>query len=156
MVKKHIIDKIDLTEVTFDLLKFPWPIESGSVKEISCVHKMEYIPANKRIPFMEEVCRVLASEGTMTVLVCYYNSARAIQDPSAEWPPYCEQSFLYFNKGWREQNQLPPIRCDFDFTYGYSADYETQNRSTEAQAFWVKHYTNAVLDLQLVLTKRDA
>ena len=90
----------------------------------------------------------------MNVLVCYWSSPRAIQDPAMEWPPICEQSFLYFNKGWRETNQLLPIKADFDFSYGYAVDAETAARNQESQSFWIKHYLNTANDLQVALTKR--
>ena len=50
---------------------------------------------------------------------------------------------------------MPPIKADFDFTYGYAIDPETAARPQEAQAFWLKHYTNTALDLQVVLIKRS-
>jgi hypothetical protein len=160
MKKLEIVERLDLAAVEFDILKFPWPLKLESVKTIDCIHKMEYIPAARRIQFMEECWRVLIGadrpedSGKMTVVVCYYSSTRAIQDPMIEWPPYCEQSFLYFNKGWRAVNQLTEIKCDFDFGYGLNCDPETAGRGADAQPFWVKHYLNTGLDLQVVLTKR--
>jgi ubiquinone/menaquinone biosynthesis C-methylase UbiE len=138
--------KIDLTQ--------PLPYADGSVKEILCAHKFEYIPGKQRVAFMEEAYRVLEVGGKMTVIACYWTSPRAVQDPALEWPPICEQSFLYFNKGWREANKLPPIKVDMDFSYGYAADQETAGRNQETQAFWIKHYLNTVLDVQVVLVKR--
>lgn len=155
-IKPQPIEQLDLATVDFDLTKFPWPYADGSVKTITCAHKMEYIPAKLRIPFMEEAWRVLEDAGTMTVIVCYWTSLRAIQDPALEWPPFCEQSFLYFNNPWRTQNQLPAVKCNFEFpgTYGYSADAETSAKNQETQTFWIKHYVNTALDVQLTLTKR--
>jgi len=151
--KVEVIDLLDLNTVKFDLTG-KWPYADKSVKEINCLHKLEYIPGKLRIPVMEEAWRVLQDAGKLNVIVAYWTSPRSIQDPLAEWPPFCEQSFLYFNKGWREQNALPPIKCDFDFTYGYQTDPEAAGRSAETQSFWVKHYLNTVLDLQLALVKR--
>jgi hypothetical protein len=145
---------LDLSTVTHDLLKFPWPYADASVESVSCIHKLEYIPARLRIPFMEELYRILIPSGKVTVIACYWTSPRSIQDPAVEWPPLAEQSFLYFNKGWRENNKLPPIKADFDFGYGYSVEPEVAGRNQESQAFWIKHYLNTATDLQLVLTKR--
>jgi hypothetical protein len=149
------IDLLDLSKVEFDLTKFPWPYADGTVTEINCFHKFEYVPARLRIPFMEEAWRVLVAGGKMNVIACYWTSPRAIQDPSLEWPPICEQSFLYFNKGWRAQNQLPEIKADLDFSYGYQIEAETAARNTETQSFWIKHYLNTVNDIQLALVKRS-
>ena len=94
----------------------------------------------------------------MTVIVPYWSSPRAVQDPTHQWPPIVEQSFLYFNAEWRKANKLEHYlgKCDFDFTYGYLAEQDTANRSQESQQFWVKHYIGAVNDLQVNLVKRDA
>lgn len=105
---------------------------------------------------MDELWRVLIPEGKVTIIVPYWSSMRSVQDFTHEWPPVAESSFLYFNKTWREQNKIDHYlcKCDFDFGYGYIADPETAGRNTESQSFWIKHYTNAISDLQVVLTKR--
>ena len=152
MVKRKLVDKLELAAGDGDLSKY----RDGSVKEIVCAHMLEYVPARQRNKLMEEIYRVLVPGGKVTVVVCYWSSPRAIQDPALEWPPFCEQSFLYFNRGWREANKLPPLKCDFDFTYGYQVDQETAARGSDTQPFWIKHYLNTASDLQVVLTKRDA
>ncbi len=104
---------------------------------------------------MDEVYRILEVDGKAAFSVAYWNSAHGIQDFRFEWPPLSEQSFLYFNKGWREANKLDlGIVCDFDFTYGYTAEAETAARNEESRSFYIKHYTNCVDALHLMLTKR--
>ena len=67
----------------------------------------------------------------------------------------CEQSFLYFNKGWREVNKLElGIECDFDFTYGYSVEPDTSTRNEETKSYNSKYFNNVVQGLQVLLTKR--
>lgn len=139
----------------FDPLRRPWPFKAGSVAEAYSAYLFGRIPARERGPFMDELHRVLMPGGKATFIVPYWSSARSIQDPTVEWPPLSEQSFLYFNKKFREDNKLDyGIACDFDFVYGYTFDPDTANRPDETRAFWVKHYANAVADLQLVLTRR--
>jgi len=145
---------LDLSKVEHSLTEFPWPYADGTVEEVNCIHKIEYVPGKLRARFMEELWRIMTVGAKLTVIACYWTSPRAIQDPELEWPPISEQSFLYFNKGWREANNLPAIKADFDFSYGYQIDGETAAKNTETQAFWIKHYTNAVNDLQLALVKR--
>ena len=133
---------------------FPWKIKANSIAELTCAGVFEYIPGNLRGKFMDEVYRVLAPDGKATFTVPFWNSARAIQDYRYEWPPLCEQSFLYFNKGWREANKLKlGLKCDFDFTYGYAWEATTAARSDEARTFNTKHYCNCIDAVQLVLTK---
>lgn len=128
---------------------------SASVQEIECTGIFEFVPGNKRGEFMDEVYRILTDNGKAIITVPYWNSARGIQDYRYEWPPICEQSFLYFNKEWRGVN-VPDLKlnCDFDFTYGYAWEPTTAARNDETRAFNSKHYANCIDALQLVLTKR--
>ena len=129
--------------------------KNETVKEIVCVGVFEYVPGNERGRFMDQCYRVLVPEGKMTITVPYWNSWRAYCDARYQWPPLCEQSFLYYNKEWRKVNVKDlELECDFDFTYGYAWSGETQARNDESRAFWTAHYCNAVDALQLVLTKR--
>ena len=133
----------------------PWKLKDASVAEAYSAYLFNRIPAGKRGQFMDELWRVLVPGGKCTMIVPYWTSARSVQDPTSEWPPLCEQSFLYFNRKFREDNKVClEMRCDFDFVYGYTLDSETQLRPDDTRPFWIKHYANAVNDLQLVLTKR--
>lgn len=152
-----LVDHSKDADVRFDLLTFPWPLKNESVEEIASVGYLCYVPGNWRVNFMEEVYRVLITGGKATFVVPYWSSMRAIQDYRYEWPPWCESSFLYFDKQWREANRLAyrNLKCDFEISnYGYTADNETAGRSDEVRQFWVKHYVNAVNDLNMVLVKR--
>lgn len=150
------------TDIVCDLNKFPWkPLKTGAYGRIFCNHYFEHIPGPDRFKFMDEIYRILATGGSLHIVCPYYSSMRAVQDPTHTWPPVCEASFLYFNKGWREQNKLDhyPVSCDFDFHFGYIPTEETAARHNDsggdnAQQFWVKHYINAVNDIQVMLVKR--
>ena len=146
----EIIDKLELK-----LKEVPLDYPDKSVREITVAGVLEYIPGKDRGAFMDELYRVLTDDGKITIMVPYWNSWRAYFDARVEWPPFCEQSFLCYNKEWRNINTKDLIlNCDFDFTYGYAWDTEAQNRNDESRAFWTKHYTNCVDALQLTLTKR--
>jgi len=168
--------KTESTDALADLMLYPFhfdtkihsdckELETGlftlpddSVETIVCNHFFEHIPGLKRPGFMDECYRILKKGGQLIIAVPHYNSMRAIQDFTHEWPPVAETSFLYFNKGWREQNKLThglyDIKSDFDFGYGFSLDGDVQVRNQEYQQFAVKHYTNAAADLHVTLTKR--
>jgi len=139
----------------FDVCKTPFPLADGSVEEAYSAFLLQRIPAKLRGVWMDELWRVLVPGGKATVIVPYWTSARSVQDPFAEWPPLNEQSFLYFNRKFREDNKLPyGMACDFDFVYGYTLEQETTLRTDDTRPFWIKHYVNAINDLQVVLTKR--
>jgi hypothetical protein len=140
-----------------DINILPWPLADCSVDEAFSAYLFHRIHKDIRFQFMDQLWRVMKPGAKCTVIVPYWTSVRAIQDPTAEWPPISEQSFLYFNKQFREDNRIPGRerwKSDFDFVYGYQFEAETQNRPDEARAHWVKHYNNAINDLQLVLTRR--
>jgi methyltransferase family protein len=157
MVKSEPDKRIKKLDVLADIKQpqvFPWKTKTGSIDELTCAGVFEYVPGKERGKFMDEVYRVLAPEGKATFTVPHWQSTRAFQDFRYAWPPLCEQSFLYFNKAWREANKLDlGLKCDFDFTYGYAWEATTAARSDEARAFNTKHYVNCVDAIQLVLTK---
>jgi hypothetical protein len=67
-----------------------------------------------------------------------------------------EATFLYFNRAWRVANGLDHygIHCDFDYSYGYDLSQELLTKSQETRDFAIKNYTNSVMDIQFILTKR--
>lgn len=151
-----LVDDSTSADIQIDLLKFPWPLKDASVTEIASVGYFCFIPGKLRDKFMDEMYRILVPAGKATIVVPYWSSMRAVQDYLYEWPPWCEASFLFFNKQWREANRIGyrKVKCNFELTsYGYTADAETSNRNDEARQFWVKHYTNAASDLNITLTK---
>lgn len=153
MVETEVIEKLEITAPDFAFPEY----DDKSVKEILCTGVFEYVPGKLRGKFMDEVYRILTDDGKAVFNVPYWNTWRGCYDARFEWPPFCEQSFLCYNKSWREANMKGlELVCDFDFTYGYAAEPETAARSEESRAFYIKHYTNCVDALQLTLTKRNA
>jgi len=147
-------------------------LPSESVEEIICSFLFNRIPAGKRMEFMDEIYRVLVKGGRVLITVPYWSSMRAVQDYGHSWPPVVEQTFLYFNKAWRDAQKFneafaPPYlkewldsatnyegKCDFEFTFGYVFDNDTATRADDTRAHWVKHYVNSVTDLQVTLVKK--
>lgn len=133
----------------------PWPWAADSVEEIHCRRTIEYIDGPRRVPFMEEMFRVMKVGAKAAIFVPYWSSVRAIQDPFLAFPPLCEQSFLHFNKEWREQNGVAyPIKADFHLTAGHYVEPDLEARVVEYRAFVSKHWLNTAHEMQVVLTKR--
>lgn len=158
-VDKH---KTSCCDVVQDLTQYPWPWKDNSVDEIICQHFFEHLTGAQRIDFMNEVYRIMKptteeEKHEVRIIVPYYSSVRAYQDPTHQWPPVVENAFLYFNKGWREINGVDHylgISANFDFTYGYSiTDPEVINRVKQVRDQWIKNKLNVVDDLIVVLTK---
>ena len=139
----------------WDLKKTPWPWKDESVIEVNCSHFLEHLTGLERIPFMDELYRVLAFKGTALIITPYWSSMRAVQDPTHQWPPICEASYLYFNKPWRITNKLDHYgsKADFDYTYGYQVDGMWVNRNQETRDFAIRNYVNSIMDLHVTLVK---
>lgn len=139
-----------------DALTFPWPYANASISEAFSSYHLCLVPGKLRGRWMDELYRVLIPGGKATIVLPYWAANRSVQDFMYEWPPFVEASFLYFNKEWRERENLQhyPVTCDFDFGYGYGLDQDVANRNEEVRAFWFKHYIGAINDLQIVLTRR--
>jgi hypothetical protein len=150
--------KTPSVDYVHDMFTFPWPFKDSSVEEVNCSHFFEHVPARLRGKFMDELYRVMAPEAKAQFITPYYTSVRATQDYSHEWPPVSQNSYLYFNKGWREQNKLThgnyDLKCDFDFSYGYSINAGWIARNDEARAFAMQNYVNPIDDLHVTLVSR--
>jgi SAM-dependent methyltransferase len=147
------IRQLDGVKVLHDLERYPWPWSDESVECVYSSHYIEHV--SDLIPFMEELSRILVPGGTAHLIAPYWANVRCWQDPTHK-QAISESTFLYFNKGWREQNQLQhyDITCDFDFSYSWAMAPEWQARSDEARAFAIRHYVNVVNDIHVYLTKR--
>lgn len=150
--------KTESTDIVHDLLTYPWPFEDNSVDELHSSHFFEHIPGLDRPAFMDELYRVLKPKAQAQFIIPYARSMRSIQDFTHQWPPVAEESFLYFNKGWREANKLThgyyEMVCDFDYGFGHNIDNHWMMRNEESRAFAMKHYWSVAADLVVVLTKR--
>lgn len=147
------IAKTKDVDLVYDLEKFPWPFADNSVSDAVCNHYIEH--TKDLIKFMDEVYRILKPGCKIAISAPYYNSIRAWQDPT-HTRVISEATFLYFNKAWRVANKLDhyPIKSNFDFTYGYSISPEWMSRAEEARGFAIRHYTNVVDDIQVLLIKK--
>ena len=143
-------------DFVLDLRVTPWPWENESVEEVVCSHFFEHLSGPERIPFMNELWRVMRKGAKATFTTPEASSDRSIQDPTHAWPPVCAQSYLYFNAQWMRDNKLEHygIRADFDYGYGYVLDGDVQVRAQEYQLHAAKHWRNFAADLVVTLIRR--
>lgn len=160
------IAKVPETDIVHDLMVMPWPLRDASVEEALVSHYIEHVPmlcaccAGRQDPllaFFDELWRVLVPGGKCTVIAPYYSSVRCWQDPTHR-RAISEMTFLYANAEWRRNNKLDHYRvsADFDFTYGYVVEPSWASRAEDARQFAMRHYANAINDIQVVLIKRPA
>ena len=152
--------------INHNVLEFPWPIESNSIYEARCSHFVEHIPhqlegsnmmRNGLVLFMEELYRVMMPQGIVTIMAPYYSSQRAWQDPT-HIRGITENTFRYFDKKWLESLGMGHynIKADFEVLTTkmiLDPEYESKNESAKQNA--IRHFINVVLDIHIVLRKRE-
>lgn len=152
------IAKVKGVDIVHDLKKTPWPWKDASVDEVHCSHFLEHLTGPERIPFMAELWRILKPNAKAVIVTPDYRSVRAVQDPTHAWPPLGPQSYLYWNRKWRQDNGIHYIEngkpIDFDFGYAESYDAAWGQRHEAARVFASTHYLNAVQDIIVTMTKR--
>lgn len=154
-------------------------IKDNSVDEIDCTMFVEHIPHiieghgmvhgydDCFYLFFNEIHRILkpaefaeanpniALKGFARIVVPYYSSPRADQDPT-HVRRLSEASFLYLNQDWLKQNKLDhyPTKADFNFSYAYNINGRLQNRNQEFVGNALLTELNAADDLIVTLVKK--
>lgn len=143
-------------DIVFDLREVPWPWADASVGEVHCAHFFEHLTSEERLRFVHELHRVLVPGGVATIVVPHAHSDGAIRDPTHQWPPLVEESFLYFDAAQRAQAKMAhyPIHCDFRVEIGVRYEPHWQQRPKEEREFARKHFVNVVVEITARLTKR--
>jgi SAM-dependent methyltransferase len=141
-------------DIVHDLESYPWPFEDNSVDAIHISRFIEHV--DDLIAFMNEVHRVMKPGARCYIRAPYYTSIGAWQDPTHK-RAISENTFVYFNRGWRERNHLDhyDITADFDFNYRFDLYDEWRDKPPEELRFAIKHYCNIIREIRVVLIKRS-
>ncbi len=155
----------DTADVKHDLSKAPFPFDDESVDGAFSAHFIEHLTGPERITFFNEMYRILKPGARMRLIHPYYKSCRAVQDPTHKWPPIAEESYLYWDKNWRDTNKLGHYlgTCDFQLVprgdgkeakifYTWQ-DAAWANKNEETRNFAIRHYYNIVADMIVDLIK---
>jgi hypothetical protein len=158
------IAALDGVKHVVDLFHFPWPFESGSVRELNISHFVEHIPHYRPewlgkdgwFMFWEEVQRICKPGALIHVVHPYVQSSRAFWDPTHERFIH-EMTWYYLDAGWRKANALDHYTtADFEVVVisgnGIADDVATRNQ--EYQTFARAHYWNVLADLVVELKRR--
>jgi hypothetical protein len=130
-------------DLVCDLRSGPWPWADASVAEINCAHFFEHLDPGQRMTFMRECWRILVPEGQLVVTVPHARSDGAVQDPTHEWPPLVEQSFLQYGSAVGFQVQI-----------GIAWQPEWTQRPQQERMFALRHFNNVASEITAFLTKR--
>lgn len=162
---------IEGVDVVHDLTKFPYPFEDESAEEIYASHFFEHLDGHERARFMEECYRILISPqkdeygnitkvGKMRLIHPYSKSDRFYQDFTHKWPPINQNSYLYFNKDWREQNLLThgyyDLKCNFKLPVINCLwqDPTVAAKNEETRNFMMDKMWNVIADIVVDLEKQ--
>ena len=135
-------------DFVWDLERYPWELFSdNSFDEIYISHYVGY--TKDLMKFMNEVWRISENDAKVTIVDSYYTSVRAWRDPM-HVRTISEETWPYYNKGWRKQNGFDkyPIACDFSIEkmiVFFNPPWD--KKSEEARQFAQQHYWNAVSDI---------
>ena len=155
----------DSADVKWDLRKAPYPFEDESIDGAFSNHFLEHLTGEERIIFFNEMYRILKPGARMRLVHPYYKSSRAVQDPTHKFPSICEESYLYWDKQWRDANKLGHYlgNCDFEVVprgTGKEAkifytwqDTSWANKNEETRGFAMRHYFNVIADMIVDITK---
>jgi SAM-dependent methyltransferase len=90
----HDIAELEGIDIVHDLNKFPWPFEDEQFSEIVANDVLEHL--NELIPAMEELHRILKSNGALHIKVPYWNSWGFHADPTHKLS-FHEMTFTFFD-----------------------------------------------------------
>ena len=150
------VDAIDFGQKhVHDVRKgLPW-LQDNSVDEVRSSHFVEHLTGAERIPFFNELWRVMKPGATALIVTPNWSHSCAYGDPTHQWPPMSQWYPLYLHKEWRAANAPhASFTCDFDHVIAGSWDQVLEIRNGEYKQFAMNHYTNAWRDLIVTLTKR--
>ena len=149
-------DSINFPGVDFimDIRKTPWPWADESVDEAHASHFVEHLDGSERVKFFNELYRVMKKGAQVMIVVPDWSNDCAYGDPTHKFPPMSRWSFLYLNKGWRDQNAPHSgYDCNFEGPIGGNLEQWVTLKSEEAKIFNSQHYINALRELVCTLTK---
>lgn len=145
-------------DIIHDIRKYPWPFEDESIEEVYCCHFIEHLAGEERIPFFNELYRIMKKGAKATIVAPHWSHARAYGDPTHKFPPISEWTYYYVQKPWREQEgSHVGYTCDFEISMVGMHDPNDQwvaFRNYETKASMMQRNINTCGDIIATLTKK--
>lgn len=117
----HDLVALPGVDVVHDLTAFPWPFPDHAFEEVRLFHVLEHLPDPVRT--MEELHRVCAPGGRVTIRVPYWNSRDFATDPTHR-TSFSEHSFDYFDPSTHHGRERPY--------------YSTARFRVDRKHYWIK------------------
>lgn len=137
-------------------LRKRWPWKDESIDEVRCIYLVQYLTAQERVHFFNELHRVLKPGATATFHTPHWCAAKAYTDIRIQWPPVSESFYFTLSKAWREaQNEQDTFgfTCNFEAVIGYGMHPAVSQRHTERAQEQMQWDKEAVQELVVNLTK---
>ena len=158
------MDQYDLpgVDIVHDVRYRPWPIAEGTVGEIHCSHFLEHLTGTERTGFFNELYRVMRKCAKGTIITPHWASNRAYGDPTHQWPPVAEMTYMYLSAEWRTSQTIHTDKsinplgydCDFEVSWGYALHPSILTRNEEYRQFAMANYKEAAQDLWATITRK--
>lgn len=127
----------------------------SSVDEVRSMHFVEHLTGAERVPFFNELYRVMKPKATALIVTPNWSHSCAYGDPTHQWPPMSIWYPLYLHAEWRGINAPHSgYTCDFDHVAAGSWDPSLEARNAEYKQMAMSQYTNAWRDLIITLTSK--
>lgn len=139
------------SEIIQDLESYPYPWPDNLVEEINCAYFLECVEDQAK--FINECYRIIKPNGKMTVACTHLSSILSWSDPTKK-NKICEETFLYFDRDWRDANKLDrhPITANFKIeNMIVSLNPPWNARNEEMRQFAKRNYWNAESDIAVEL-----
>lgn len=146
----------DTVDVLMDIRQ-GWPWRAESVDEVFSSHLLEHLYPSERIHFFNELGRILRPGAKAMIVTPHWSSCRAYGDPTHQWPPVSEYTYMYLDKRLRESRwkHLTGFDCDFSTEFGYYLREDLTGQPEEELVFASRNYRDTIQDLIATLTKRE-
>ena len=140
-----------------DLTKTPWPWANDSVSEVHASHFIEHLTGAQRVPFFNELYRVMKPGAQARIICPNWSHERAYGDPTHQWPPVSSWTFFYLHKAWRDVN-APHVgyTCNFEHVIvgvHDPNDSYVNTRNMETKIILMSRSVNVTTDIVATLTK---
>jgi len=102
-------------DIVHNLENAPMPIEDGVIDEIYTSHTLEHLSGLGYMHAMNEFWRILKVSGEVKIIVPYFRTKVAVQDPTHRMQ-FDVDSFKYLDKessSWNYYNN-PDLKCNFE------------------------------------------
>lgn len=151
------IDSLDFgQQIVHDVRKGLPMFEDNSVTAVESSHFVEHLTGEERVPFFNELWRVLKVGGTAVIITPSWQHSCAYGDPTHKWPPMSSWYPLYLNREWRNGNAPHTgYTCNFGHGVAGSWDGSLEHKNQEYKSFAMNNFVNGWRDLIITLTKLE-